>query len=71
MYFKDGTSYTNEVYLLGDELDLDEAEADVTGKYEEIMEPRVGKSQMEKIQSVLSGLDDLKTISNLTVLLKN
>mgnify|MGYP003223312609 FL=1 len=71
MYFKDGTSYTNEVYLLGDELDLDEAEADVTGKYEEIMEPRVGRSQMEKIQSVLSGLDDLKTISALTVLLKN
>ncbi len=69
MYFKDGSSYTNATYLLGHELDLDEAEVDVTGKYYEIMNPRVGKERAEAIYSVLLKLDGLKQVSDLSELL--
>lgn len=69
MYFKDGTSYTNATYLLGHDLDLDEAEADVAGKYKEIMNPRVGEEKAERIYSVLLALDTVKQVSELSELL--
>lgn len=69
MYFKDGSCYTNATYLLGHELDLDEAENDVNGKYNEIMSPRVGKKQAERIHAMICKLDEIKQISELCDLL--
>lgn len=69
MYFKDGSSYTNTTYLLGHDLDLDEAEADVSGKYAEIMNPRAGKEQAERIYAALMRLDEIGQILEFSTLL--
>lgn len=69
MYFKDGSSYTNSTYLLGHDLDLDEAEADVNGKYAEIMDLRVGKEKAANIYSALMKLDGIEKISEFSTLL--
>ncbi len=69
MYFKDGTSYTNATYLLGHDLDLDEAETDVCGKYEEIMHSRVGKERADKICQVLMNLECIDDVSEFVWLL--
>lgn len=69
MYFKDGTSYMNETYLLGHDIDLDETEPEVKEKYEEIMNPRVGRERALKIYEKLLALDKLETVSDLSGLL--
>ena len=69
MYFKDGTSYTNSTYLLGHELDLDEAETDVREKYNEIMNPRVGEERAVRIYQSLMELEKLETAEILSGLL--
>ncbi|MBQ7796675.1 MAG: MmgE/PrpD family protein [Lachnospiraceae bacterium] len=69
MYFKDGTSYTNSTYLLGHDLDLNEAEADVSGKYAEIMNARVGVEKAEKIYDFLMKLETLDSVTELSEVL--
>ena len=59
MYFKDGTSYTNTTYLLGHELDLDEAAADVYGKFDEIMVSRAGEEKAETIRKTVMQMETL------------
>ncbi len=69
MYFTDGTSHTHTTYLLGHELDLDEAEEEVRGKYEEIMNPRAGRERAEEIRRMLGHLERLERVSDLSELL--
>lgn len=69
MYFKDGTSYSHETYLLGHELDLEEAQADVIDKYREIMEPRTGGNTIDKILQKIKNLETLDQINELSMLL--
>lgn len=69
MYFKDGTSYTNSTYLLGHDLDLNEAEVDVSGKYSEIMNSRVGVQKAEKIYDMLMDLENVTGICELSAVL--
>ena len=69
IYFKDGTSYSHSTYLLGHDLDLNEAEAEMTGKYAEIMNPRVGEDAADKIYLEIGRLEDMKDIRELTALL--
>lgn len=69
MYFKDGTSCTNSTYLLGHDLDLNEAEADVSGKYAEIMNARVGVEKAEKIYGLLMRLETLESAAELSNIL--
>lgn len=69
MYFKDGTSYSNSTYLLGHDLNLGEAEADVSGKYSEIMNSRVGAEKAERIYEFLMNLETLNCVSELSAVL--
>ena len=69
MYFKDGTSYSNSTYLLGHDLDLNEAEIDVSGKYAEIMNARVGVEKAEQIYDLLMNLETLENISEISDIL--
>lgn len=69
MYFKDGTSYSNSTYLLGHDLNLGEAEADVSGKYSEIMNSRVGAEKAERIYELLMNLETLNCVSELSAVL--
>lgn len=69
IYFKDGTCLSNSIYLLGHDLDINEAEAEVSGKYEEIMNPRVGVEAADKIYAEMNRLEDVADIRELTALL--
>ena len=69
MYFKDGTSYTNSTYLLGHALDLDEAQQDVAGKYQEIMNSRAGEERAKELYETLMNLEHVEDIAVLSRLL--
>lgn len=66
IYFKDGTHATNTTYLLGHEIDIDEAFGDVTGKYKEIMIPRVGEERADAIYASLMELDMVPDVRKMT-----
>lgn len=66
IYFKDGTHATNTTYLLGHEIDIDEAFGDVTGKYKEIMIPRVGEEHADAIYASLMELDMVPDVRKMT-----
>lgn len=66
IYFKDGTRYSNSTYLLGHEIDLDEAFEDVTGKYYEIMIPRVGEERAKAVYKSLMELDTIQDVRRMT-----
>ena len=66
IYFKDGTSESNATYLLGHELDLEEASKDVDGKYDEIMIPRIGKSRAEDIKKAVMTMETLGSAKELS-----
>ncbi|RHT43981.1 MmgE/PrpD family protein [Clostridium sp. AM30-24] len=66
IYFKDGTHYSNSTYLLGHEIDLDEVFEDVTGKFNEIMIPRVGGEHAAAIYESLMKLDTNCDIRKMT-----
>lgn len=66
IYFKDGTHATNTTYLLGHEIDIDEAFGDVTGKYKEIMIPRVGEKHADAIYASLMELDMVPDVRKMT-----
>lgn len=66
IYFKDGTHYSNSTYLLGHEIDLDEVFEDVTGKFNEIMIPRIGGEHAVAIYESLMELDTNCDIRKMT-----
>lgn len=66
IYFKDGTHASNTTYLLGHEIDIDEAFGDVTGKYKEIMIPRVGEERADAIYASLMELDMVPDVRKMT-----
>ena len=66
IYFKDGTHATNTTYLLGHEIDIDETFGDVTGKYKEIMIPRVGEEHADAIYASLMELDMVPDVRKMT-----
>ena len=69
IFFKDGTSYSHTTYLLGRELDLTEAQEEVTEKFYEIMNSRVGETRAEGIYKAVMAMHDLENVSDLTKLL--
>ena len=66
IYFKDGTSESNATYLLGHELDLEEASKDVDGKYDEIMIPRIGQKRAEDIKKAVMTMETLGSAKELS-----
>lgn len=70
MYFTDGTSDSNETYLLGHELDLDEAESDVSGKFMEIMKPAAGEVKAKELYEAVMSLSEAESIENFRELLR-
>ena len=69
IYFSDGTSASNTTYLLGHDVDPQEAEKDVLEKYDEIMCSRAGDEKAAKIREALMQLETAGSIRTLCELL--